>query len=189
MKEYDIIIKELMKINRNQMIEEEYRYIADKLGDKNFLIFGTGRDSNLWRFANKRGLNVFLENNPEWITNDSDIYLVNYTTRCNQAEEMLNNYINNGDVSKLKMDIPEFIYNIKWDYIFVDSPVGYESEKVICYGRMQSIYMSKLLSTPNHTEVFLHDCNRWIEDVYGKTFLGEEYVQLKKLRHFKLCTE
>ena len=65
------LIKTQMEVSKgNQMTEDEYRYIASFLGNKKFLVFGTGFDSNIWRFANKEGITLFLEHNSEWIKDE-----------------------------------------------------------------------------------------------------------------------
>jgi len=48
--------------DRGQLTRVEYQYISNFLGDKNFLVFGTGRDTPYWRLCNKGGTTLFLEN-------------------------------------------------------------------------------------------------------------------------------
>lgn len=179
--DYETLFSYVMeKTNNRQMTEEEYRYVASFLGDKNFLVFGTGYDSDLWRRANKNGLTFFLENNKQWITNYKDTFVVNYNTKRTQAKKLLREY-NKGNTEKLEIELPEQIKNISWDIIFVDSPEGHSKTTP---GRMQSIYMARRLSQ-NHTEILIHDCNRFVEDIYSKAMF-KEIKMFTKLRHCRL---
>ena len=80
----------------------------------------------------------------------------------------------------LEMDLPQQVLDTTWDVIFVDGPPG---NKKRSHGRMQSIYTAYKLANKN-TEIFVHDCNRPVEDTYTKHFFEIE-KQLKKLRHCK----
>lgn len=175
------LIKTQMQVSKgNQMTEEEYRYIASFLGDKNFLVFGTGYDSNIWRFANKGGVTLFLEHNTEWIKDEKDILKVKYSTKRIQYKQLLEEY-KRGQFNNLVMDLPDSVNNINWDYIFVDSPEGYSDDT---HGRMQSIYMASILSS-EITEVFVHDCHRVVEDIYTNEMFSKCIKQLTTLRHLK----
>jgi len=176
----DYIASVIEKTKGKQMTEEEYRYIASFLDNVNFLVFGTGHDSDLWRFCNRNGRTIFLENNSDWITNYEDTFLVEYSTVRTQAKKLLREF-SKGKEDNLKMNLPKEIHQIDWDVIFVDSPEGHSRNNP---GRMQSIYTAKELSK-NKTEVFIHDCNRFVEDRYSKAMFNE-VVMLTKLRHCRL---
>ena len=173
--------EKIIKSNGGQMTADEYRYIAKFLGNKNFLVFGTGHDTPLWRYANRNGKTVFLENNPKWVDQgDTDVIMVSYSTRRSQYLELLEEY-KQGKFNNLKMDLPTEITNTKWDCIFVDAPVGTKDKKP---GRMQSIFMASILAKAD-TDVFVHDCDRQVEDVYSKEMFSVTIKDLTKLRHVK----
>ena len=163
----------MFKVKKGQMVRDEYAYIADRLGNKNFLVFGTGHDTEFWRYCNSNGLTLFLEHDKEWILDNSDdTFLVNYNTDILKFKEYLH------DTNSLTMDLPNKITNTKWDIIFVDGPPG---NKTNSPGRMQSIYTAWSLASKN-TDVFVHDCDREVEDLYTKYFFNIK-TELVKLRH------
>lgn len=174
------IVDALMVKNRNtQMTREEYLHIASLVPNSNFLIFGTGNDTPLWKEANKGGTTLFLENDTRWVdSSDKDVHIVNYTCTRPQAQYLLQEYEEGRD-DGLLMEYPPQLDDVVWDFILVDSPWDGS------HGRMQSIYLASKLAKKGHTEIFLHDCDRWVEDVYGKFFFGENYKEFHKLRHFK----
>lgn len=181
-KEFERLIElQMEKTKGNQMTEDEYRYVASFLGSKNFLVFGLGYDSQLWRYANRNGFTIFLEHDPKWITSDSDVYQVSYRTRLTQADSLLVEY-DNGNFQNLLMSVPEVVLNTKWDCIFVDSPQGFNEK---CPGRMQSIFMASKLARCASTNVFVHDCDRRVEDLYTRKLFSQVVTQLTKLRHVK----
>jgi uncharacterized protein (TIGR01627 family) len=174
----ELIQSQMLKSKGNQMTKEEYWYISSFLGDKNFLVFGLGYDSKLWRYANRNGFTIFLEHDPRWITDDSDVYQVFYTTKLTQADDLLLEY-RQGNFKNLTMNLPDIVLENNWDYIFVDSPQGYKPHFP---GRMQSIYTASILAN-NNTHVFVHDCNRRVEDIYTREMFPKIVKQLTKLRH------
>ena len=178
----DSLIERQMSLTKGkQMAEEEYRYISSLLGNKNFLVFGTGLDSNIWRLANKDGLTIFLEDNIKWINDDDDVYKITYSTKLTQADELLLEYQNN-ITKNLEIDLPDIVKNIKWDIILVDAPAG---NKDHFPGRMQSIYAASKLRNKK-TEVLVHDCDRYVEDIFSNIMLKNLHKQFVKLRSYKL---
>lgn len=181
-KTFEELISEVVeKTNGTQMTEEEYRYISSFLGNKNFLVFGCGHDSNLWRYANKNGCTIFLESNPDWIWDPKDTFLVNYNTTLGKSKSLLLEY-KSKRYEKLYMDMPKDVLNTKWNSIFVDAPPGGSKKHP---GRMQSIFMAKQLSSEG-TNVFIHDCDRLVEDTWSFEIFGRAERQLTKLRHYKI---
>ena len=84
------------------------------------------------------------------------------------------------------MKLPKEIAQNKWDIIFVDAPEGWSDEKP---GRMKSIYTAaKLASLSKDCIVFVHDCDRKVEDVYSNRFLKEENLILTqdRLRYYHI---
>lgn len=177
--DFESLIKNQMEISKgHQMTEEEYRYISSFLGNKNFLVFGLGYDSKLWRYANRNGFTIFLEHDSKWITNEPDVFEVSYSTKLSQADELLLEY-DGGNFKNIIMKLPEVVLKTQWDCIFVDSPQG---NKKIYPGRMQSIYSASILAKKN-TDVFVHDCDRRVEDMYTRKMFSKTINQLTKLRH------
>lgn len=169
------------KTQNTQMTTIEYQYMASFLHDKNLLVFGTGYDSDLWRYANRFGSTVFLEHNDKWITDEEDIYKVRYTTHKKRDSKRLLELYKKDITNELLLDLPSIVYDYKWDIILVDSPEGGKN----CHpGRMQSIYTAKILSSPG-TNIFIHDCDREVEDTYSKTMFKNLKKELTKLRHYK----
>lgn len=163
----------MSKVKKGQMTRHEYEYIANLLGKKNFLVFGTGYDTDFWRFCNKDGFNIFLEHDKKWILeNSKDVHLVNYTTNISKYQEYLDN------LSLLEMNLPKVVLETSWDAIFVDGPPGNKSTS---FGRMQSIFTAWKLAH-EQTDVFVHDCDRIVEDTYTKYFFNISN-ELTKLRH------
>lgn len=163
----------MSKVKKGQMARHEYQYISDLLGDKNFLVFGTGYDTDFWRYCNKDGLNLFLEHDEQWILESSnDTHLINYSTEISKYQEYLT------DFSLLEMTLPKDVLETSWDIIFVDGPPG---NKKTSFGRMQSIYTAWKLAS-NQTDIFVHDCDRVVEDTYTKYFFNIT-KELVKLRH------
>ena len=176
-----MLSEKMKKSNHGQMTADEYRYIAQFLGDKNFLVFGTGHDTPMWRYANRNGHTLFLENNKRWIDpNDDDVITVTYTTKRAYHKILLEEW-HQGNFNNLKMDLPNLVTSTKWDCIFVDAPLGTTDKKP---GRMQSIFTAWLFAT-DVTEVFVHDVDREVEDVYSKTMFSNTIKDLTKLRHVR----
>lgn len=167
--ELDILMS---KVKKGQMERNEYSYIAERLGNKNFLVFGTGHDTVFWRHVNS-GTNLFLEHDKKWIpAGSTDVHLVEYQTQLLKYREYLDDY------TQLEMALPQQVLDTHWDVIFVDGPPG---NKKRSHGRMQSIYTAWKLADSN-TDIFVHDCNRPVEDIYTKHFFNIQQ-ELVKLRH------
>lgn len=182
-KECNTLLDEVMEaVEDTQMQREEYAYVASFLKQSNFLVFGTGHDSKYWKCVNNGGNTVFLEDQDEWIEFYGDgVKKVTYTTVMNEYEILLKEYLNN-DLKKLEMRLPKEITETKWDVIFVDGPVGNSYDAAP--GRMQSIFTAQKLATPE-THVFVHDCNRKVEDLYTTVMFSRRIKDLFKLRHLK----
>lgn len=185
-KECFTLIEHICRNNKHQMKPREYKAIAELVvanAPANFLVFGLGRDTPLWKMANPGGQTVFLENVQEWIdishTNDPStlVHKVSYTTTRTEW-----NLIQD-DLQKLTMQLPVEVTNQKWDIILVDSPGGvFDTDP----GRMQSIYTAAQLK-PKH--IFLHDCNRTIEKHYFRKFISRTPKKIRKLWYSQLAVE
>ncbi len=177
-------IKELIESNPGQMTQDEYIAIANHISKSapcNLLIFGTGRDSNLWEELNEGGTTLFLEHDPYWVeqSGTDKAVLVEYFTKRPDWEALLK------DPPALMMALPERVTDVEWDTILVDAPTGYDDDKP---GRMQSIYTSAQLAKgiAKDTHVIVHDVHRTVENVYSLLFLGMDNIhnEVHHLRHF-----
>jgi uncharacterized protein (TIGR01627 family) len=180
--EYINNIRKILNIQLETVEILEILKTLDK--PKNFLIFGLGNDSVFWHNQNKGGRTVFIEDNPYYynsvLAQNSDIeaYLVNYQTQAFQWQDLLNNE------ESLCLDLDTTITSIKWDVILVDGPNGYNPSTP---GRMKSIYMASKLSQKG-SHIFVHDCERFIEETYANKYLGEDFfnqvIGRAVLRHY-----
>lgn len=188
-------ILQLVQNNPGQLSVEEYSYIVDTVSKRtpsNFLIFGVGKDSGLWLEINKNGKTVFLEDNADWLEQmrtisadaDQEAYLVEYRTQLKEWLDLLVQYHQGSDC--LSLELPAHILQTKWDFIFVDAPAGYSEEMP---GRMKSIYMAAQLANQNScTDVFVHDCDRIVENLYTEHFFAQKcfVTQVFRLKHYKI---
>eukprot|EP00928_Gymnodinium_smaydae_P096663 TRINITY_DN8586_c0_g2_i1.p1 TRINITY_DN8586_c0_g2~~TRINITY_DN8586_c0_g2_i1.p1 ORF type:complete len:228 (-),score=37.55 TRINITY_DN8586_c0_g2_i1:37-720(-) len=153
--------------------------ICEKLGNANFLVFGTGYDSPFWLDSNPHGATHFLEHHKEWIgfqpARVKDLTLpVHYTSKFSEAKDHIN------DAKMLsefyETQVPEDLKRTHWDQILVDSPEGYGSSNP---GRGQSIYAAKLMAQDS-TVIFVDDCERSAEMLYIKKWLLQDETTGKR---------
>ena len=174
----------MRRCNHIQLSVSELKKIIGTIKSKEnckMLIFGVGNDSMLWATLNRKGNTVFLEDNQQWLDtvttrdNITDVHLVDYETQCLQWKELLNT------PDKLDMCLPEVLQQ-SWNIILVDAPAGWYDTAP---GRMKSIYQSSLFIRPS-VDIFVHDCNREIEQQYCDTYLKPKHMveQIEKLRHY-----
>jgi uncharacterized protein (TIGR01627 family) len=182
-------ITELVNANPGQMSVEEYDYIYNLIKSKdgcNLLIFGLGRDSELWLDVNKNGKTIFLEDNPDWINIiknqmynlgiDIDIRHITYDDVGYDADKLLDEY--KSGKNNLTLNLFEDIRETKWDIIIVDAPAGYGKD-MPC--RMKSIYESYNLSNKtSNVDIIVHDAERIIEKLYTDYFF-KDYNHLKTI--------
>ncbi len=186
-------IQFLVDSNPGQMSFEEYNHIYKLIESKNgcnLLVFGLGRDSNLWLNANLGGCSVFLEDNQQWIeatkiqmknlNKQIDIRHITYSDTGYDAERLLSEY--ESGVNNLKLELPQDVTTTDWDVIICDAPEGYSDDKPC---RMKSIYESYNLSNkkPN-VDVIFHDVQRRIETLYTNYFF-KNYELIKKINDGK----
>lgn len=181
-----IIRVALMKIAYNIcMRPSEILCIARAIEAKRpcrLLVFGLGNDSMFWSLLNRCGETVFLEDHPVWFSRVTSLnpsikaFLIEYNTVLIEWHELL------ARPEYLRMDFPECIENNPWDVILVDGPVGWKNTAP---GRMKSIFAACNLKTLS-ADVFVHDCNRKMEQVYSDRYLGKNNLvrQVGKLRHY-----
>jgi glucuronoxylan 4-O-methyltransferase len=146
------------------------------------LIFGLGQDSAFYHSMNRGGRTVFLEDNQDWIQAITtrypqlEAYRIRYKTTLSEWRQYLQS------PEAYKTELPDGISGVRWDIIFVDAPNGYMEHQP---GRMESLRIaSALVNTPG--DVFVHDCNREVEDVFSTHFLKAENLaeEVENLRHY-----
>ncbi|KQC09377.1 MAG: hypothetical protein APR62_02610 [Smithella sp. SDB] len=181
----------MRKLNGIQLSTLQIKVICKTIKRKTpckLLVFGLGNDSSFWTSLNRKGITVFLEDNKEWfqkITEKSKkikAFLVNYETQRKDWKTMLKNE------SLLEMTLPDDVEKEAWDVILVDAPAGWNNENP---GRMKSIFLSSKLIR-NSGDIFVHDCDRKVEEIYCDKFLqkGNLKLEIKApigfLRHYHI---
>lgn len=163
-------------------------HLAKQKAPCNMLIFGLGFDSVFWHRVNRGGLTIFLEDNQVWLRNITGksklirAYAVDYGTKMKDWRKYLD------DPALNQMDLPPIVKEQRWDIILVDAPEGWSDDTP---GRMKSIYLASKLVKPGG-DVFVHDCNRQVEDAFCNKFLGPQnlVVEFKSpagfLRHYRI---
>ena len=147
-------------------------YYLNKLSPCNFLVFGLGEDSPIWKKINQGGRTVFLEDDKEWIKKFDEKNLekheVIYDTKAKDHESI------GFDAEKLQMSLPKQITETSWDIILVDGPLGHNPPRPYKGpGRMKSIYQAhKLLR--NGGICVVDDMLREIEQKYAYHYFGME---------------
>lgn len=184
-------ISVMRRLNEIMLSAEQLQAIAMTVKAKapcKLLVFGLGNDSLFWLKLNRGGVTIFLEDNNDWfqkITNRSKkliAFLVNYDTRINDWKILLES------PSLMEMNLPNNIAKEEWDIILVDAPEGWNNQTP---GRMKSIYLSSKL-IKNSGEIFVHDCDREVEDIYSNKFLKKENLKIEIkapdgfLRHYHI---
>lgn len=152
---------------------EELRPIVEAIRrrrDGSLLVFGCGHDSVFWEKVNRHGHTAFVEDDPEWAGRAraqlvrAQVHLVRYGTQRRFWRELLD------DEDGLAMELPDDVLDRHWDVIIVDAPAGFDDTTP---GRMKSIYAASRLARPG-TRVFVHDCERPVEDAFASKYLGRE---------------
>ncbi len=183
------ILRAMRRVNGIQLSAPELRTIALTLKRKapcRFLIFGFGNDAPFWIRLNRRGTTVFLEDNEDWLRKgvrrhpEAAIYHVAYDTLRPQWRALLD------APGSLLTKLPESVEETRWDVILVDAPAGWGDATP---GRMKSIFLASRLVGANG-DVFVHDCDREVEQVYCDRFLRAENLvaEIKRLRHYRVAS-
>ncbi len=184
-------ISMMRKLNGTQLSSEQLKVISTTIKRKRpckLLVFGLGNDSLFWSALNRGGVTIFLEDNEDWletITKQSKgitAFLVHYNTQRKDWKMFLEH------PSLLDMALPDDVEEQEWDVIVIDAPNGCGDQKP---GRMKSIFLSSRLIN-NQGDIFVHDCEREVENVYCNHFLNKENIKLEiqspngYLRHYHM---
>ena len=161
-----------------QMQRQELRAIARAIRARpgcSLLVFGCGNDFILWEEINKDGATAFIEEDLFWADKirgrlkSSIIYLTPYAHTLSEWISLLN------CPNALELELPKSVTSKCWDVIVIDGPAGHDQHKKFtgreAPGRMQSIYMASKLVAPGGI-VFVHDCERLVEQQYAARYLG-----------------
>ena len=184
-------ITEMKKANNIILSPKQLQFISKTILKKKkckLLVFGLGNDSDYWNRLNRNGLTIFLEDNEKWMEkitsriNNIKAFKVDYKTKRKNWKELLDS------PDLLDLELPDEVANNKWDVILVDAPAGWSGNKP---GRMKSIFLSsKLINKAG--DVFVHDCNRQVEDIYSNKFLKKRNLNKEikslfgNLRHYQM---
>lgn len=185
----DEAIRTLVRENPGQATYEEYKLVHDVVGDRapcNLLVFGVGRDSQLWLEANAGGTTVFLEDVAEWAdfarkeVPGIRVHDVRYGTL-----RVFWHLLKHVPESFRMKDLPQEVEETAWDVILVDAPRGTRWYRP---GRMKSIYTASVLGGKSGADVFVHDCHRRVEREASDRFLGSERLagEAGSMRHYRL---
>jgi len=148
------------------------------------LVFGLGRDSLLWARVNHGGTTVFIEDDATWLHEvlreyrGLKAFMVDYLTRRDEWRELLDS------PERLAMRLPDEVEHHTWDVVLVDAPAGFNDSNP---GRMKSIALSLRLAG-SAADVFVHDCDRPLEQAYCDRFLKRENLieEVGRLRHYRV---
>lgn len=152
-----------VRVAVNQLSNVEYGLVLGALlrtAPTNLLVFGLGRDSDLWAVANRGGRTAFLEDVAEWFRDvpGAETHLVGYPG----------------------LAIPEAVRAVRWDVILVDGPMGFKPEHP---GRGESIRAAAELAAAGGV-VFVHDYDRPAEREFAGRYLGPPTAELDRLGVF-----
>lgn len=183
------ILRAMRRVNGIQLSAAELRTIALTVRRRapcRFLIFGFGNDAAFWMRLNRGGTTVFLEDSEDWLRKgircnpEAAIYRVAYETLRPQWHALLD------APGGLATRLPELVEGTRWDVILVDAPAGWSDATP---GRMKSIFLASRLVAANG-DVFVHDCDREVEQVYCDRFLRADNLvaEIKLLRHYRVAS-
>lgn len=188
--DYEYFIKNMKKQNKGLMSKKQYLAISKRLSEVspcNLLVFGLGEDSYLWNNINHGGVTFFLEDSADWIEKMNDGSLVVKQVKYNT--EISKHFEIGFEDQRLKLDLPEEVNELKYDFIIVDAPLGHQPPRPFKGpGRMSSIYTASQLLKVGGT-VVVDDMGRPVEKKYAMHYFGKKnLVQMvqKKVGIFEL---
>jgi uncharacterized protein (TIGR01627 family) len=170
--------------SRGQMTPAQYFRIAAEILRRapcRLLVFGAGRNTELYMGANVGGRTVVLERHPAWIDAvrplGCEVVRVVYQTRVRNGlvEPCPPLRVEGTTASSNSLeDVLGWLLEEGWDVILVDGPEGYRPDDP---GRQQSIALAARLARPG-TTVFLHDGDRPLERACAARYLDAPDEQL-----------
>lgn len=181
----------MLSLNHIQLTARQLKAISRTIKEKapcKLLVFGLGYDSLFWVSLNRGGKTVFLEDQEDWLqkiagtSNQIEAFFIHYASRRTEWKMFLES------PASLDMPLPDPVSKERWDVILVDGPAGHKDHTP---GRMKSIYLASQL-IKDCGDVFVHDTNREIEDLYCNTFfrnedlIGEIRESVGHLRHYHI---
>lgn len=171
----------MQRLNKIQLGPQQIHLIVDAIrcnAGCRLLIFGLGNDSRFWVALNKGGTTIFLEDNKSWFDKVTKrlphltAFQVTYGTRRADWKSLIE------DPARLQMALPKEVQRNEWDVVLVDAPNGWSDQHP---GRMKSIYAASRL-IKRSGDIFVHDCDREVEDVYCRHFLKDHNMKME-IRH------
>ncbi|XP_059444354.1 arabinogalactan O-methyltransferase 2 [Corylus avellana] len=179
--------------------EKEFHLLSNLVAQKspcNLLIFGLEPKYLYLSQINAGGTTVFLEDDIGKLdkikanSNSTKTYKVEYQTPAKEAYKLLKHARQNPacepgsgpiQASKCRLalrNLPQEVYQQKWDVIVVDGPSGDTPEAP---GRMATIYSASIIARAgNTTDVAIHDVHRMIEKWFSWEFLCDENLVSSK---------
>jgi Polysaccharide biosynthesis len=135
----------------------------------NFLIFGLGFDSALWRDMNPCGTSIFLEDQKKWIdtvmsstSSNLNVFQVKYRQKKGHSVKRASNFFRSPHLIKM----PPAVEGKCFHTVLLDAPMGFFPRHP---GRQEAAYWTLQMakrcskSTNRPVYVFVHDAQRWIE--------------------------
>jgi len=182
----DMLWQKTTEINKlsgaGGMTPEEYfafmSYVLDR-APQNLLIWGIGYASTLTKLLNEGGYTLFLESNADWVakTPAAKLNYISYNdksfhTRVDRFSEFI--------AVPHRANINALNSGVCWDTVLVDSPLGRRKTDT---GRAVPLYTAKVdfeacdaMGSYEHDQevaVWVHDCNRALEDAVTHAFYRE----------------
>lgn len=181
------------------LTEKEFQLLSTLVAHKapcNLLIFGLEPQYLYLSQINAGGTTIFIEDDINKLrtikanSNSTQAYKVGYNIPGKEAYKLLKHARKNpacvpssgllqGSKCQLQLtNLPQEVYQHKWDVIVVDGPSGDTPEAP---GRMGTIYTASILARAgNMTDVVIHDVNRMIEKWFSWEFLCDENLVSSK---------
>lgn len=187
------------KASANAITEKEFQLLSNLVAHKspcNLLIFGLEPKYLHLSQINAGGTTIFLEDDISKLStikansNSTRTYKVEYQMPGKEAYKLLKHVRQNPacepgsgplQASKCRLaltNLPQEVYQQKWDVIVVDGPSGDAPEAA---GRMATIYTASIIARAgNTTDVAIHDVHRMIEKWFSWEFLCDENLVSSK---------
>ncbi|KAK8695074.1 hypothetical protein V6N13_072616 [Hibiscus sabdariffa] len=185
--------------NATHLAPKEFMLLSSLISRKapcNLLVFGLQSQYLNLSSINAGGITIFLEDDPykiseiKAISSGTRIHKVKYKVPAKKAYELLKHARGNPactpstsllrqSACKLALrSLPKEVYQLKWDVVVVDGPIGDAPEAP---GRMSTIYTASMLARAGKTtHVVVHDVHRTIEKWFSWEFLCEENLVSSK---------